>query len=123
MIRILWSNIFGPRTLTYQRRHYSGSICPFCALLGYLTPSLIDEYAAGDPAVAGKPYAINVLGCILGPLVGCYVLLPLASERHALILSGIPFIAFWLLLFRSQSRFQRVSFGIISGRLWCGPCF
>ena len=26
-----------------------GSICPFCALLGYLTPRLIDEYSAGQP--------------------------------------------------------------------------
>ena len=49
------------------------SICPFCAVLGYLTPSLIDEYAAGHPADAGKAYAINVLGCILGPLFACYI--------------------------------------------------
>ena len=60
------------------------SICPFCAFLGYLTPSLIDEYAAGQPAVAGKAYAVNVLGCILGPLFACYVLLPWMSERSAI---------------------------------------
>jgi MFS family permease len=60
------------------------SICPFCAGLGYLTPSLIDEYAAGNPAVAGKAYAINVLGCILGPLFACYVVLPEIGERYAL---------------------------------------
>src|SRR5450631_2646591 len=57
-----------------------GSICPFCALLGYLTPGLVDEYAAGQPRRAGQAYAINVLGCILGPLVGCYLLLPFVSE-------------------------------------------
>ena len=56
-------------------------LCPFCAILGYLTPSLIDEYATGDPAVAGRAYAVNVLGCILGPLFACYVLLPWISER------------------------------------------
>ena len=37
-----------------QRNLVLASICPFCGVLGYLTPSLIDEYAAGDPAVAGE---------------------------------------------------------------------
>jgi spermidine synthase len=89
-----------------------GSICPFCALLGYLTPGLIDEYAAGQPRRAGQAYAINVLGCILGPLVGCYLLLPLVSERRALILLGLPFIVFWLALCGSQSWFRRAGFGL-----------
>jgi spermidine synthase len=77
------------------------SICPVCALLGYLTPSLIDEYAAGEPNKAGHAYAINVMGCILGPLVSCYILLPHLSERHALILLGLPFIIFSLVLGRA----------------------
>ena len=41
---------------------------------------------------------INVLGCILGPLFACYVLLPWMSERHALILLSLPFFAFCFLL-------------------------
>ncbi len=73
------------------------SICPFCAILGYLTPSLVDDYASGAPASAGKAYALNVLGCILGPLAACYVILPWLSERHALILLGLPFLGFYLL--------------------------
>ncbi len=90
-----------------------GSICPFCALLGYLTPSLIDEYSASQPRRAGQAYAINVLGCILGPLVGCYLLLPLISERCALILLGLPFVAFWLVLCGSQTWFRRAGFGLL----------
>ena len=90
-----------------------GSICPLCALLGYLTPSLIDEYAAGQPRRAGQAYAINVLGCILGPLMGCYLLLPLISERSALILLGLPFVIFWLVLCGSQSWFRRAGFGLV----------
>jgi spermidine synthase/MFS family permease len=90
-----------------------GSICPFCALLGYLTPSLVDECAAGQPRRAGQAYAINVLGCILGPLVGCYLLLPFVSERCALILLGLPFIVFWLALCGSQSWFRRAGFGLV----------
>ena len=90
-----------------------GSICPFCAFLGYLTPSLIDEYSAGQPRRAGQAYAINVLGCILGPLVGCYLLLPLVSERCALILLGLPFVGFWLVLCGSQSWFRRAAVGLV----------
>jgi len=88
------------------------SICPFCALLGYLTPSLVDEFSAGNPRRAGQAYAVNVLGCILGPLVGCYVLLPFVSERNALILLGLPFVFFWLALCGSQSWFLRAGFGL-----------
>jgi spermidine synthase len=92
-----------------------GSICPFCALLGYLTPRLVDGYASGNPAGAGSAYAINVLGCILGPLFACYVLLPQMSERHALILLALPFLVFWLCFFKSQTRRQRLSMGLAIG--------
>jgi spermidine synthase len=91
------------------------SICPFCALLGYLTPSLIDEFAAGQPRRAGQAYAVNVLGCILGPLAACYLLLPFVSESWALILLGLPFVIFWLVLGRSQSLIRRVSLGLAMG--------
>ena len=91
------------------------SICPFCALLGYLTPSLIDEYAAGHPASAGQAYAINVLGCILGPLFACYILLPHLSERHALILLNLPFVVFFVLLGGSQPRRRHLGWGLATG--------
>jgi len=74
------------------------SIWPFCAILGYLTPSLVDRYAAGSPKRAGAAYALNVLGCILGPLFAAYVLLPQMSERYALILLSLPFAGFYLAL-------------------------
>jgi spermidine synthase len=88
-----------------------GSICPLCALLGYLTPSLIDGYAAGQPMRAGRAYAINVLGCILGPLFACYVLLPVFNERHALVLLSLPFIVFWIAFSKSMPRPRRLAFG------------
>jgi spermidine synthase len=80
------------------------SIVPFCALLGYLTPGLIDEYAGGNPTRAGRAYAVNVVGCILGPLVACYFLLPHLSERHALILLSVPFVVFCIQLRQGISR-------------------
>src|SRR5580698_10415303 len=67
------------------------SICPFCTALGYLTPSLVDEYAGDDPRRAGTAYAVNVAGCIAGPLFASYFLLPFMSERLALVMLGAPF--------------------------------
>ena len=72
------------------------SICPFCAALGYLTPGLVDAYARGNPARAGAAYAVNVAGCILGPLFASYILLSNISERFSLIILGVPFFAFYL---------------------------
>ena len=80
------------------------SIAPFCALLGYLTPCLIDEYSGGNPTRAGRAYAVNVLGCILGPLLACYLLLPRFSERYSLILLNLPFFVFCFQLRRGFSR-------------------
>jgi spermidine synthase len=91
------------------------SICPFCAALGYLTPRLIDEIAGGDPGLAGKAYALNVLGCIFGPLLACYILLPCMSERDALIILSLPYFVFYLLGWRSLSLWQRLGSGLAAG--------
>ena len=69
-------------------------IAPFTSLLGFLTPMLVDRWSGGNPAKAGKAYAVNVLGCILGPLLAGFVLLPRMSERWALVLLSLP----WLIL-------------------------
>ena len=84
------------------------SICPFCGLLGYLTPSLIDQGSGGDPDRAGRLYALNVLGCILGPLFACYVLLPNFSERCDLIILSLPILAFQFGVTRSGAARQRL---------------
>src|ERR1051326_1001573 len=76
------------------------SIVPICGLLGYLTPSLIDGYSGGHPRQAGKAYAINVFGCILGPLFACYFLLPWLSEKGAVILLCLPFCIFFVLAWK-----------------------
>jgi len=81
-----------------------GSIVPFCALLGYLTPGLIDELAGGHPARAGRAYALNVFGCILGPLFAGYGLLPRISEQSALVLLSLPLLVFCFQLRREYSR-------------------
>jgi spermidine synthase len=67
-------------------------IAPFTALLGYLTPMLVDRWAGGDPGKAGNAYAVNVLGCILGPLLAGFLLLPWISERWALLTLSLPWL-------------------------------
>jgi spermidine synthase len=69
-------------------------IAPFTGLLGFLTPMLVDRWAGGNPSKAGKAYAVNVLGCLLGPLLAGFVLLPWISERWALVLLTLP----WLII-------------------------
>jgi spermidine synthase len=77
------------------------SIFPICAILGYLTPGLIDQFSLGNPADAGRAYAINVLGCILGPLAACYVLLPFMGERAAVTVLSLPFLVFYFHFWKS----------------------
>jgi len=68
------------------------SIFPFCALLGYLTPMLVDQDSRGRASQAGIAYAINIVGSILGPLVAAYLLLPWLGSRLSMLLLACPFI-------------------------------
>jgi len=68
----------------------------FCALLGALTPRLVDLASQGNAQRAGNAYAINVLGCILGPLFAGFVLLPRLSERWSLCVLSLPIFAIGL---------------------------
>jgi spermidine synthase len=67
-------------------------ITAFSAILGFLTPMLADRWSAGDPDKAGTAYAVNVLGCILGPLLAGFGLVPWLGERRALILLALPWL-------------------------------
>jgi spermidine synthase len=65
-------------------------VAPFAGVIGFLTPMLVDRWSAGDPDRAGRGYALNVLGCILGPLISGFVLLPLVGERVSMLLFVLP---------------------------------
>lgn len=65
-------------------------IAPLCAALGFLTPMLVDRWSGGDPRRAGAAYAVNALGCILGPLLAGFVLLPRAGATAVLVLLALP---------------------------------
>lgn len=68
-------------------------VAPFSALVGFLTPMIVDLYSAGDPDRAGSAYAINIAGCVVGPLISGFVLLPWVGERVALCVFAIPWFA------------------------------
>ena len=69
-------------------------IALFSGLLGFVTPMLIDRWSGGDTDHAGRAYAVNVVGCILGPIVAGFLLLPVMSERWVLL----AFVAPWLVV-------------------------
>jgi spermidine synthase len=71
-------------------------ICPFSAVLGFVTPMLVDRWSGGDPDLAGSAYAVNVGGCIIGPLLSGFILLPLISERWVLSVLALPWIVIGL---------------------------
>jgi spermidine synthase/MFS family permease len=69
-------------------------VAPFSGVAGFLTPMLVDRWSGGDPDRAGRAYAVNVVGCIVGPLLSGFALLPLLSERWVLMLFALPWLVF-----------------------------
>ncbi len=79
------------------------TILLFSGLLGYLTPKLVDDLSRGSAREAGRAYAVNILGCILGPVITSYWLLPLAGARLAIVLLCSPILVFvWQSLASAQ---------------------
>jgi spermidine synthase len=95
-------------------------ITPFAMLAGFITPLILDRFSAGDPDRAGRAYAINIAGCVLGPLLAGFILLPLLGEKLALCLFALP----WLIVGLSV---RPVSLSTASssqrGSFWASPAF
>jgi len=107
MSSLFTTAITDPR-LHLQLAGVVGGIFPFSFLLGYLTPGLIDRVAQGEPGRAGRAYAVNIIGCVLGPLVASYLLLPLCGAKGSMILMALPYAVLLVLHFNSVSRHWRV---------------
>ncbi len=81
------------------------AIAPFSAFVGFITPMLVDRYSQGTPERAGRAYAVNVLGSILGPLVAGFLVLPVAGERWGLVLLSAPlFLIGWMAAWSRSAR-------------------
>jgi spermidine synthase len=108
----VWLAALIPLLTADWRVHMSGwlrvplGIAAFSGLLGFITPKLVDRYSNGDPNRAGIGYAVNVAGCILGPLFAGFVLLPRVDERYAIVILAFPWllVAVSFLLTRAFSR-------------------
>lgn len=98
------------------------SVFPFCALLGYLTPKIIDQGARGNPRAAGSLYAVNIAGCIVGPLVASYLMLPAIGLKTSLLALAAPYLAFhaWGLLARAPGAPGRVGGWALAGLALAG---
>jgi spermidine synthase len=73
-------------------------IVPFSAVLGFLTPMLVDYWSGGDPDRGGRAYAVNVLGAILGPLMAGFLILPWLGDRWGLCVMSLPLFLIGLLI-------------------------
>ena len=91
------------------------SIAPFCGLLGYMTPMLVDHYAQGAPKSAGRAYALNIAGSILGPLAAAYLLLPLLGARLSMLALTVPLVILFLAYaLKTRRTLSRVVAGAIA---------
>ncbi len=81
-------------------------IAPFTGVLGFITPMLVDRFSGGNPGKAGTAYATNIVGCILGPLLAGFGLLPFISERWALIVLTLPWLIVGLAPLRPQMKLK-----------------
>ena len=73
-------------------------IAPFSMTLGFITPMLVDRWSEGNPDRAGTAYATNVVGCILGPLLAGFLMLPFTSEHWVICIFAFPWLLFGLSL-------------------------
>jgi spermidine synthase len=83
-------------------------VAPFSGFVGFLTPMIMDQYSLGDPDLAGGAYAVNIVGCVVGPLISGFVLLPWIGERWALCACALPwFLVGFALAPHSVRNFSR----------------
>ena len=90
-------------------------ILPFSPLVGFVTPMILDRVSLGDPDRAGKGYAVNITGCVLGPLVSSFLLLPLVGERFTLLIFALPWLA---LSFRRLAALPSLDTRYRTGSAW-----
>jgi len=93
------------------------AIAPLCMALGWFTPMLLDRYSRGDAASVGRAYAVNVVGCILGPLAAGFLLLPFVSERAALVLLALPLFGLGLAAPDGSLRGREYGWAALAGAL------
>jgi spermidine synthase len=92
------------------------SIGMFCALLGFLTPLLVDSCSSGDPVRAADAYTANVIGSIFGPLITGFWLLPSFGERWSAMALCLPVFAI-----AAITTFRRYALDVLATRAALKP--
>ena len=103
-----------PKIRLWDAVRLAVGIAPFSAVLGFVTPMLVDRWSRGDPGRAGSAYAINIIGCILGPLLAGFVLLPVLSERWVLFALALPWLVIGGNLARAGAKGKQLAFGFLA---------
>jgi spermidine synthase len=67
-------------------------VAPISFLLGVVTPSLIDKCTHSEPYKVSIAYTFNLAGCIVGPLVAGFLIIPSWGNRVASYLVAIAFL-------------------------------
>jgi spermidine synthase len=98
------------------------SIMPFCIALGYLTPKLVDQEGQGKPATAGRAYAINIIGSMMGPITAGYFLLPCLGAKWGEILLAVPILILLAWQWR-QALALKSKLTIAIGLVFLAACF
>jgi predicted membrane-bound spermidine synthase len=89
-----------PRLAWSRWSRVVAGIAPLSAMFGFLTPMLVDRFAAGGPRRAGRAYAMNALGCVAGPLAAGFLFLPRLGERWTTAILIAPFLTVGVLTAR-----------------------
>ena len=98
-----------PRLVLHADLRIFIGVFPFSAVIGFLTPMLVDRWSQGDPDRAGRAYAVNVIGCIVGPLLAGFILLPLFGERLSMLLLVLPWIGMGVFGLKPNERGLRLA--------------
>ena len=119
-VRLLWISLAffsllplltaDSRVLIFPLLRVLFGVAPFAGIIGFLTPMLVDRWSAGDPDRAGRAYAVNVLGCILGPLLAGFLLLPLFGERISMLLLALPWFGMAMFPQRREESGRKLAF-------------
>lgn len=80
-------------------------IAPFSFITGMLTPFLIDFYTKSKSKSVGMAYAANLFGCVIGPLLAGFVLIPIFGNRMTCFIFALVLWIINILLFQKSRNF------------------
>ncbi len=74
----------------------AAGVAPISFLTGIMTPFMIDTNSRSYPHLAGTAYSVNLLGCIIGPMLAGFIFIPLFGNY---VTCFLIVLLLWLLSF------------------------